>query len=93
MTINQDFFVDFGAEPDGPVLAHEIRYPGEWLAVWVAASSEGVAVWIAVWVAGWLAVCGCAVTLEDRQGHVTTCLRQGAGPRNCQPADCAAAAA
>ena len=24
----QDFFVDFGAEPDGPVLAHEVRYPG-----------------------------------------------------------------
>jgi selenium-binding protein 1 len=28
LTLNQDFFVDFGAEPDGPVLAHEIRYPG-----------------------------------------------------------------
>lgn len=28
MTLNTDFFVDFGAEPDGPVLAHECRYPG-----------------------------------------------------------------
>merc|ERR1711972_857340 len=28
MTLNEDFVVDFGAEPDGPVLAHEIRYPG-----------------------------------------------------------------
>lgn len=28
MTLNDKFFVDFGAEPDGPVLAHEIRYPG-----------------------------------------------------------------
>lgn len=28
MKINPDFLVDFGAEPDGPVLAHEVRYPG-----------------------------------------------------------------
>ena len=28
MQLNNDFMVDFGAEPDGPVLAHEIRYPG-----------------------------------------------------------------
>ncbi len=28
LTLNQDFFVNFGAEPDGPALAHEIRYPG-----------------------------------------------------------------
>ena len=28
LSINHDFFVDFGTEPDGPVLAHEIRYPG-----------------------------------------------------------------
>ncbi|KAI9114894.1 hypothetical protein K1719_013907 [Acacia pycnantha] len=28
LKINPDFFVDFGAEPDGPVLAHELRYPG-----------------------------------------------------------------
>ena len=28
MQLNNDFCVDFGAEPDGPVLAHEIRYPG-----------------------------------------------------------------
>ncbi|MEW5298769.1 MAG: hypothetical protein WDW36_001852 [Sanguina aurantia] len=28
LAINHDFFVDFGAEPDGPVLAHEVRYPG-----------------------------------------------------------------
>ncbi|XP_043721850.1 selenium-binding protein 2-like [Telopea speciosissima] len=28
LTINKDFFVDFGAEPEGPSLAHEMRYPG-----------------------------------------------------------------
>ena len=28
MQLNNDFMVDFGDEPDGPVLAHEIRYPG-----------------------------------------------------------------
>ena len=28
LTLNQDVFVDFGKEPKGPVLAHEIRYPG-----------------------------------------------------------------
>ncbi|KAK9830616.1 hypothetical protein WJX81_005797 [Elliptochloris bilobata] len=28
MSLNPDFYVDFGAEPDGPVLAHEVRYPG-----------------------------------------------------------------
>jgi len=28
MQLNNEFCVDFGAEPDGPVLAHEIRYPG-----------------------------------------------------------------
>ena len=28
MQLDNDFLVDFGAEPDGPVLAHEIRYPG-----------------------------------------------------------------
>jgi len=28
MKVNQDFLVDFGNEPDGPVLAHEMRYPG-----------------------------------------------------------------
>ena len=26
LTLNPDFFVDFGQEPEGPVLAHEIRY-------------------------------------------------------------------
>ena len=26
--LNRDFLVDFGAEPDGPCLAHEVRYPG-----------------------------------------------------------------
>ncbi|KAG9345317.1 hypothetical protein JZ751_009863 [Albula glossodonta] len=25
---NEDFLVDFGKEPDGPALAHELRYPG-----------------------------------------------------------------
>lgn len=28
MKVNEDFLVDFGAEPGGPVLAHEMRYPG-----------------------------------------------------------------
>lgn len=28
MAINPNFFVDFEAEPDGPALAHEMRYPG-----------------------------------------------------------------
>jgi hypothetical protein len=26
LALNPDFLVDFGREPDGPVLAHEIRY-------------------------------------------------------------------
>lgn len=28
MTLDESFSIDFGNEPDGPVLAHEIRYPG-----------------------------------------------------------------
>lgn len=28
LILNPDFYIDFGAEPDGPVLAHEVRYPG-----------------------------------------------------------------
>lgn len=28
MTLNENFMVDFGSEPDGPVRAHEIRFPG-----------------------------------------------------------------
>lgn len=28
LKINPKLMVDFGAEPGGPVLAHEIRYPG-----------------------------------------------------------------
>lgn len=28
MSINQDFFVDFAKEPNGPARAHEMRYPG-----------------------------------------------------------------
>ncbi|XP_039284376.1 methanethiol oxidase isoform X2 [Nilaparvata lugens] len=28
MVLDKDFLVDFGNEPDGPVLAHETRYPG-----------------------------------------------------------------
>lgn len=28
MTLNEDFFVDFGKEPGGPARAHEMRYPG-----------------------------------------------------------------
>ncbi|CAH9071624.1 unnamed protein product [Cuscuta europaea] len=28
LSVNPNFFVDFGAEPDGPALAHEMRYPG-----------------------------------------------------------------
>lgn len=28
LTLNDSFFVDFGEEPGGPALAHEVRYPG-----------------------------------------------------------------
>ncbi|XP_023657255.1 methanethiol oxidase [Paramormyrops kingsleyae] len=28
LTVNRSFLVDFGKEPDGPALAHEVRYPG-----------------------------------------------------------------
>lgn len=28
LKVNKNFLVDFGKEPEGPVLAHEIRYPG-----------------------------------------------------------------
>ncbi|XP_031616959.1 methanethiol oxidase [Contarinia nasturtii] len=28
LTLNPDFFIDFGSEPNGPALPHEIRYPG-----------------------------------------------------------------
>ena len=28
MKLNKDFFVDFGKEPYGPALPHEMRYPG-----------------------------------------------------------------
>ncbi|WNZ26995.1 selenium-binding protein [Leptolyngbya sp. NK1-12] len=28
LTINQNFYVDFGGEPNGPARAHEMRYPG-----------------------------------------------------------------
>ena len=28
MTVNEDFFVDFGKEPGGPARAHEMRFPG-----------------------------------------------------------------
>ncbi|XP_073465266.1 methanethiol oxidase-like [Aquarana catesbeiana] len=28
LSINENFLVDFGKEPDGPVLAHECRYEG-----------------------------------------------------------------
>lgn len=28
LRLNPDFIIDFGAEPGGPVLAHECRYPG-----------------------------------------------------------------
>lgn len=28
MKLNPDFLIDFGKEPGGPVLAHEMRYPG-----------------------------------------------------------------
>lgn len=28
LTLNPDFCVDFGDEPDGPCLVHEVRYPG-----------------------------------------------------------------
>jgi len=28
LTVNRDFLVDFGKEPGGPCMAHEMRYPG-----------------------------------------------------------------
>jgi len=28
LTLNKKFFTDFGDNPDGPSLAHEMRYPG-----------------------------------------------------------------
>lgn len=28
MTLDTDWIIDFGKEPEGPVLAHEVRYPG-----------------------------------------------------------------
>lgn len=28
LKLNPDFCVDFGEEPEGPALAHEVRYPG-----------------------------------------------------------------
>jgi selenium-binding protein 1 len=28
LKINPNFFIDFGTEPNGPSLAHEMRYPG-----------------------------------------------------------------
>jgi selenium-binding protein 1 len=28
LKLNPNFFVDFSGEPDGPSLAHEMRYPG-----------------------------------------------------------------
>ncbi len=28
LALNEDFYVDFGAEPNGPARAHEIRFPG-----------------------------------------------------------------
>lgn len=28
LRVNGSFLVDFGKEPEGPCLAHEIRYPG-----------------------------------------------------------------
>ncbi|XP_029360968.1 methanethiol oxidase isoform X1 [Echeneis naucrates] len=28
LSLNNNFLVDFGEEPDGPALAHELRYPG-----------------------------------------------------------------
>ena len=28
LSLNKNFGVDLGAEPDGPALAHEVRYPG-----------------------------------------------------------------
>ena len=28
LTLNETFLVDFGDDPEGPALAHEMRYPG-----------------------------------------------------------------
>ena len=29
LSLNENFYVDYGAEPDGPALAHEVRFPGK----------------------------------------------------------------
>ena len=28
LTLNENFLINFGAEPGGPAVAHEMRYPG-----------------------------------------------------------------
>ena len=42
LKLNEDFLVDFGCEPDGPCLAHEVRYPGGDCSsdIWLAPTSE-----------------------------------------------------
>ncbi|KAG8225001.1 hypothetical protein J437_LFUL006012 [Ladona fulva] len=42
LQLDPSFLVDFGLEPDGPVLAHEIRYPGGDCTsdIWLAEESE-----------------------------------------------------
>jgi hypothetical protein len=42
LSINEGFFVDFGKEPDGPALAHEVRHPaGDLHAFCSAIASHG----------------------------------------------------
>ncbi|CAL4061558.1 unnamed protein product [Meganyctiphanes norvegica] len=43
LTLNDDFLVDFGKEPEGPTLAHEMRYPGGDCTsdIWLPAGSSG----------------------------------------------------
>mmetsp|Transcript_19144 Transcript_19144/g.41321 ORF Transcript_19144/g.41321 Transcript_19144/m.41321 type:complete len:475 (+) Transcript_19144:158-1582(+) len=41
LKVSPDFLVDFGAEPEGPALAHEVRYPGGDCSsdIWLAADA------------------------------------------------------
>ncbi|XP_071455696.1 methanethiol oxidase isoform X1 [Hetaerina americana] len=42
LKLDEKFLVDFGLEPDGPMLAHEVRYPGGDCTsdIWLAETSE-----------------------------------------------------
>ena len=38
MSLNEEFLVDFAEEPDGPVLAHEIRYCRDYTCTYILLS-------------------------------------------------------